>query len=191
MLIGQNLGFADGRMYAHGSPFDDLRYEVRDGVVHTTGASKEIGPMPATYRAGYPPGERDVLSNHSFDVEADWLARAAKVVPIVNCSEGGAWIPFSETRPLRTVLDRLEDAPRLLLEMPQPADTSGVVDGIRKLAERYLAAPTREVPADFQLLFMYAAPLLLMQGRDDQATRGERLIATMTDACKTMLEILD
>ncbi len=88
------------------------------------------------------------------------------------------------------MLALLPDVPRLRLEPPPPVDASAVIEQICADAERYLAAPSERVPSDFPLLYMFAAPVILMQGQDDQRTRTPRLIEAMSTGCKQMLEIL-
>lgn len=125
LLIGQDLAFTDGRMYAKGSAYDFVRVELaEDGTCSISEMNRKAALLKNEHRSperdrvdkgqvvwveGWNPGER----------VPTWRAYAAFIEQyreigvglgrrgyrLVNCTEGGARIPMVEHRPFREALD--------------------------------------------------------------------------------------
>jgi len=125
VLVGQDLAYPDGRMYAQGTIFEDIRIETRDGTLsmHNTDCKEaiersmgEAAPtmtprarplheVPAYGDAGTVPTTRD------FMMFRDWYAwngayLARQGIACINATEGGARIPNWEERPLADLVTR-------------------------------------------------------------------------------------
>lgn len=108
LLVGQDLAFTGGRVYATGSAYDMVSFqELGDGRYSFTGlAAKkallgiEAPPAPASddllwvdgWEGGRVPTSRSYAAflEHYRQIGAWWAARGVR---IVNCTEGGARIP--------------------------------------------------------------------------------------------------
>lgn len=161
VLVGQDLAYPDGRMYAKGTIFEDIQIETRGSELsmHNTERkaaiersmgeaaptmvphSRPCFDVPAYGGAGTVPTTRD------FMMFRDWYAwngayLARQGISCINASEGGAQIPNWEERPLAEVvarwrhlgLDRASDPrPRLLARAEAPATTrEAIIAAVRQ-----------------------------------------------------------
>ncbi len=114
ILIGQDLAYANGRMYSEGTIFEGLRTEVQGdkAVVFDDGSKQRILESSQDAIRGKPVGpakaEREVAvgwagvgeveSTADFLMFRDWFSRSAVRlrglnIECVNCTEGGLTIP--------------------------------------------------------------------------------------------------
>ena len=193
VLVGQDLGYTDGRLYATGTPFEDLRAEVRDGLVHVTGASKQRHPAPVVWRAGWGDGE-PVASVREMDGFAAWLSKAASVVPITNATEGGARIAGTREEPLASVIARTSERGSLgagfgVWRSPRTRD---VTLRLAASARACLAGDACMPPAGLSLLHMYCVPAVLgwTHGLPLRARKAS-MRAAMERGCREILEVLE
>lgn len=116
VLVGQDLAYTGGRMYALGTPYEDMRCEDLGGVVHFSGHSKTLHSEPALYRDAWG-GEGRVLTRNDLASFAQWFELAADAQAVWNCTEGGVRIKAALEMPLSAALTALRprqwDAPPL------------------------------------------------------------------------------
>lgn len=127
VLVGSDLAYENGRVYASGTTFADMRAEVGDdGIAKLTGlAGKRAieansgdaqrgNHMPDRAKTLTVPGwgERGpVTTTRDFAMFRDWYAAAAKTmiaegIAAKNATEGGANIPGWDDVPLADAIDR-------------------------------------------------------------------------------------
>ncbi len=127
ILIGQDLAYSQGRMYASGTVFEDIEVDVRGDVatLHNLDAKKRIyeasgvDPDSVKDRAGLVRVKGwygdEVHTSEDFNFFRVWfesVARTFKDIRLVNATEGGAYINGYEHIPLKQILDEtLTDTP--------------------------------------------------------------------------------
>lgn len=174
VLLGQNLGFADGRCYAAGSPFADVTYRIDGQQVLFEGQSKQPLPQELVLRHDWD-GNPTVHSAPTFDAEEFWLSHhCAPNIEVWNCSVGGARINGARHLPLEDALgkicDRLCGYPIADIEIPDAPDTASVLDDIAAQAHAFLGSPSHRIPEAFPLLHMWGA-MASLNGLDGAHTR--------------------
>ena len=138
MLVGQDLAYSGGKVYAQGTVFEGLRSEIKDGksIVRDDGSKSRIlksskdaltatssGDMTSerVVTTGWG-GEGEVESTNDFLMFRDWFSRTAvqmrdRGVECVNCTEGGLTIPEWAEIPFREAIGRYV-TPRTSSEPP-------------------------------------------------------------------------
>lgn len=159
VLIGQDLGYTGGRAYAKGTQFDDIRVEVKNGLVVFDGESKQMRPTPAVMRDAWSLAGT-IVSSHEMDGFFDWYTKTAAAHAIWNCTEGGACIPNAFEMPLRTALGMCR--PSVLAEpsIPPSIDTTALRAELAHQAEYHLTVKRLEI-RNFPLLNLWAGPAIL------------------------------
>jgi hypothetical protein len=125
VLVGQDLAYGDGRLYATGTVFDQLRVEIKGGVAQldgleakqriaaslpeadTTMPLREVEPVPGW-------GGGTVWTNIEFNYFRYNFERWAQQLTdrtLINATEGGARIRGFAERRLAEVLDALPPCP--------------------------------------------------------------------------------
>jgi hypothetical protein len=164
LLVGQDLAFTGGRVYARGSCYDAVGLETTDdGRFEYTHLRRKMGEGYAHDRL-----ERDLVWVEGWDGEpvstdpayasfretyrAMGRALADEGVALWNCTEGGARIPGLAHLPFREALDRcaLRPVERGSLERLAPAPVApkrGTFDAPLRRARRALRTLGREAEA--------------------------------------------
>lgn len=128
MLIGQDLAYTGGQMYAKGTVFEGITLDVdgqhgrivdptgvKQAIIDASGDGEEKGTFYAD-RAMIPvpswDGEGTVMTSMDFNLFRYWFQEAAihvqehREVTLVNATEGGARIEGFDHIPLRDAIDR-------------------------------------------------------------------------------------
>lgn len=191
VLIGQDCAYTDGRMYASGTPYADIRCEMReDGIITFTGASKECAPLLGVQRASWG-GSGMVATSHDLEVFIDWFRTAAATHTIVNATEGGARIEYTYEVPLARIVNDLPERDRVLLPTPELADHESVRKLLRTRAREMLAdADSITPPSDFPLLHMWAVPATFESHGKQPLERHRIMRAAMERGAREILEVL-
>ncbi len=144
VLVGQDLAFTDGRCYATGCRFDDLRATVDDDHLVIEGSPDRewwllsLGiPPPPSRRKGYTVPTIDggeALVPLDMVMQAEFFARFADAwgdtVALTNSTEGGQMLLGWAPEPLEMTLARLPD--REIPDMSKGhAITSDEADAVR------------------------------------------------------------
>ncbi len=192
VLIGQDLAYTDGRGYAAGTPYEDLRFEVREGVVwQSAGTSKAVKPQPAVMVPGW--AEREVVSTPALVGFRQWIERAARH-PIVNCTEGGAHIRGIAHHTLDQLLAGKTRRRWFGWDTVETPHWGSTVDVLRRLsdeAERVLRDKDAWIPApEHQLFNCWTVPVFLQTVGMPYAERRDRMREAMVAAATATLEIL-
>ncbi|MEB2344424.1 MAG: DUF115 domain-containing protein [Deltaproteobacteria bacterium] len=141
LLVGQDLAFTDGRVYARGSAYDMVSLRTLGGGRYafaglaekksmlglappSEGASDELLQV-AGWNGGHVATSRTYAAflEHYRAIGAFWAARGVR---IVNCTEGGARIPGLAHRALAEVLG----------ELPAQTVDVGAIDRAHAIASR-------------------------------------------------------
>ena len=124
ILIGQDCALKDERMYAEGTPMQDLRYEIEGNVARVESnrpifealgqkfEEEQIGPGEATNSFPVPGWDGSVVRTiPQLDTYRLWFEERALELhskkQLINATEGGARINGFESRRLRDVADEL------------------------------------------------------------------------------------
>jgi hypothetical protein len=150
VFVGLDLSFPDGAYYVETSSDGAARATVDErGIMRVEGWSAGFhamkaagGPAAASERAIELPGWAGgtVPSSFMFSLFHRWFAermRNVAGVQVFNCTEGGAFIPGMEHRPLAEVIAEL--APHLAPGDPA-VDVAGVLDAVVASADAARAA---------------------------------------------------
>lgn len=194
VLIGQDMAFTNGRMYAQGTPRSDMRVEVRGGMCHFTGSSIERHPAQVRYRKGWGGGP-DVASEHLHEAVAGWFGKVAHAYGdrIINATEGGASIPGSLEVPLAAVVGELAGwgTERARVPYVQPVDAQQTRDELCRDARAVLAG-TLTSNLDFPLSNMWTAPVEIADDFRALTLRQQydRVQEAMRQGAAVVLEVL-
>ena len=193
VLIGQDLAYADGRGYAQGTPYDDLRFEVRDGALwQSAGSSKKVLPQAVVMLPGWAEGE--VVSTAALVGFRQWIERAARRHPILNCTEGGAFIGGTAHRTLAKQVGGMTRRRWFgwdTVETPHWVSTGDVLRRLSDEAERVLRDTNAWIPApEHQLFNCWTVPVFLQTVGMPYAERRDRMREAMVAAATATLEIL-
>lgn len=196
VLLGQDCAYPGDRMYARGTPFEDIRVEVRAGCIFFDGQSKQREPEPVQWVDGW--GGTKVASAAALDAVLHWLGSPARAsgARVWNASEGGAMIAGARHATLQdllgTTLARCASAPALpALALPPPVDTSALRAKMVSAARDVLAGDLTSPPPSLPLLHLWAIPTLL-QLREGLRIH-QRLGAmreSMERGCREIIEVL-
>jgi hypothetical protein len=191
VLVGQDLAYTGGKCYADGTPFADLRASVIGDMLCVSGESKQVGPAPVVWRNGWREGE-PVPSTRGMDDFVAWFAKAAKLYPVVNATEGGAHIPNTHEFALEDVLRQTRRRKRVVLPELEVQDSSAVRERMCELATSCLAGDAFTPPEGLSVLQLWCVPAILRAGEQGGSVRQMR--AAMREAieqgCREILEVL-
>lgn len=189
VLIGQDCAYTDGRMYASGTPYADIRCEALDGILRFTGKSKQCDPILAVNRVAWG-GEGQVTTSHDLEVFVDWFELAAKDHTIVNATEGGARIQYTYEQPLARVLEAMPEQPRVQLPEPERPDYAAVREEIRQRARDLLAGDDVAPPYAFKLINMWAVGATFRMHGMQPLERHKCMREAMERGAREILEVL-
>ncbi|MFT5441495.1 MAG: hypothetical protein ACI8W3_000536 [Myxococcota bacterium] len=160
MLVGQDLAYTDGRHYAKGSAYDQVEITIDDDGFSTIDSSSRAemlgfgkGRAPKRMRVVWVDGwhGEEVATSPAYAGFIDGyreLAIACRQVgtEVINCTEGGAYIPTLDHAPLAESLERhteaLVDARQIIHEQydnweaPDPSVFDGEIRRVKQLLSK-------------------------------------------------------
>jgi hypothetical protein len=155
ILVGQDLAYTDGKVYAQGTIFEKMRARVEGGIASLEGLEAKRRINPDIDRGSLLPrvavdlvdgwGDRGpVVTNSEFNYFRYALERWAASFPpprVINATEGGARIRGFEERALAELLSELPPQP------PLPSLPAGVIreEKVRRAIEVELEGACRVV----------------------------------------------
>lgn len=117
-VIGQDLAYSDGKVYASGAQWGNLRYEEVDGKLQVEGHPERdelhlkhgVMPVPRKRKMYDVPGWNGgtVKTTHELAEQLEWYSKQTFPRPMYNCTEGGASIPGMQHVPLASFLATTE-----------------------------------------------------------------------------------
>lgn len=146
ILVGMDLSFPGGKMYAHGSADDGARVQFEKGSVGVTGHRFEwpkvgVFEVPAWFGGRV---KTSALYYQFLGWFEDQFSRVNEHVRIINCTEGGAFIKGAEHLRLKDVTSLYAfqplDAENLISDIVAKADFS---DRNQKVKEHLLELQRR------------------------------------------------
>lgn len=194
VLVGQDLAFTGGRMYAAGTPFADVTVSCEAGVLSFGGESKKLGPQTAVMRPAWG-GAGTVPSSHAMDSFVEWFEKTAQRHTLINATEGGARIAGTIEVPLSTVIAGMPKrfatyGPNLRAAI-EPVDAGGyerVRARLRSEAEAFLASDGSFCA--MPMLNMWGVPAVIeAKARGLGFFEGRALVReSMREGARTILE---
>jgi len=145
VLVGSDLAYRDGRVYASGTAFAEMRAELgADGNAKLTGLQGKraiegaslssnggvhMPDVAKTLRAPGWGGRPDVVTTRDFTMFRDWYTSAAKHLRAegkrpINATEGGLHIPGWDDVPLADAIARTDITARIDAILAAPAPTN-------------------------------------------------------------------
>jgi hypothetical protein len=199
VLVGQDLAWTDGRVYAGtGSAHEaDGRVRLDWGTLPD---HRRADPLPTELDARTAPawggGGAEVLTSPPFLGVRDWLSRWADIhhdVRTYNCTQGGLHIPGWADVELRDVVSALPPVSSQLMASP-PVPQHLVANWVRAQAELL-----RDSPEDSMLLDYYLAEQTITlldewrhRGRTDHLDQVEELFSELLrDGARALGAVLD
>ncbi len=182
--------FEDGKVYADGSPFADVRERIgEDGLSYTEATSKQEGPGEVRMVPAIGGGE--VPSAYRLADEVAWIERCAGRLPIFNVNRRGVSLAGTHERDLADLLASLPDlserydftarVPRIDASVLQAQIASGLM--------RYLADPVPTPPPGL-LKFLARHALFLQKLARDETQRRAMMTAAMCEGAQAALDAL-
>lgn len=148
VLIGQDLAYTGGKVYATGTGRESFTATVRGGAVvvahdeaflrkfREAGIKSPPRVRPAVQAPAWGGGE--VVTSHDLVLSARWFESFARAlgaeIRLVNATEGGMRLEGYEHRPLAEVLDGLPDVDVALADAidAAPRVTAADLEGLRR-----------------------------------------------------------
>ncbi len=183
--------FADGKVYADGSPFEDVRERIgADGLSHTEATSKQ--EQPGEVRMLPAIGGGEVPSAYRLADEVAWIERRGAELPMANVNRRGVRLANVPELALEDVLAELPDLTErhdFTARVPR-IDASVLTAQIASGLMRYLADPTPNPPPGL-LKFLARHALFLQKLAADEGQRRAMMQAAMVEGATAALEALD
>lgn len=192
VLVGQDLAYTGGKMYAQGTPYQDMKALYRNGRIEYEGESKKMDPAFVAWVESW--GGDKVHTIHGLLQPLAWFESLAARHTLINATGGGARIHGALEMDLGQVLTLLPE--RQVPPIPEgvPCDPEPLFASIRKHAQEFLDKDEGlPVPsADFPLLWLWSTSVTLKLNREvkDARQRVEAMREELRGACRTMLEVI-
>lgn len=191
VLVGQDLGYPAGRMYAEGTGREGGTATLVDGGAVAFEGAFGYDRMQVRYRQAWGGGPDDlVVSTHEFDQMARWYERVAERHPIVNATEGGTRIAGTREARLRDVLAELPERDVPGFTFGQQRDTGATIDRLRRACERVVSEGGDLPPEDAPELNLWVVGAVQRAKTRPRSERVEIARAATREAAEEVIKML-
>jgi hypothetical protein len=202
VLLGQDLGYAQGRMYGAATAHADVAMaEDEAGRLTFTGTSKQKAAAPRleaprfrhwTRSAATPPRTTD----HTFTGFRGWFEKLAKRRTVINASETGVHIDGAMSVPVRDLVASLPPRhgpgckpPMPVLEVVDMERVHAVLDDFEMEARQHIESGALMPSAGFPLLNMFVVGSTVAAHHcGNEVDRVQLLREGVREGCEQVIE---